>query len=103
MVTTHFRRTLPVDSKPILIVEKPDLVRKPKPVKESLHDGETNGTAVPISKASFKRKRSVGEADFDESQDLVKKRGKVHQPPDKNNDLVVVEDTGNGAIFIDDD
>ena len=103
MVITHFRRTLPVDSKPVIIAERPDLVRKPKPVEKPLQDGETNGTAAPIKKASFKRKRSVEEADFDMSEDLVKKRGKVHQPPDKNNDLVVVEDTGNGAIFIDDD
>ena len=66
-------------------------------------NGETNGATAPTNGASSKRKRSIGEAGFDESLNLVKKRGKVYEPPGKSDDLVVVEDTGNGAILIDDD
>ena len=98
-----FIRTLPEDSKPVLVPEKPEIARKPKPSNGQLVNGESNGTASVAKNASFKRKRSIGEAELDEAQDLFKKRGKVYEAPTKDNDLVVVEDIGNGAILIDDD
>ena len=84
-------------------MEKLDIARKPKPSNGNLPNGHGNGIAALSNGASSKRKRSTGEAGLEGITDQIKKRGKVYEKPSKDEDLIYVEDTGDGAIVIEDD
>ena len=94
-------RTLPEDSKPILMPESLKIGRKPRVTGELLPNGFTDAKTAHTNGTGTKRKRDADEAGLDE--DLISKRGKVHELPPKKDDPVVLNDTGNGAIVIDDD
>lgn len=85
------------------MLQKFDIARKPKPSNGNLLNGDSYGIAASSTVASSKRKRSTGEAGLEEDTDQVNKRGKVYEKPSKDEELIHVEDTGNGAIVIEDD
>ncbi len=113
-------RSLPADSKPILIPAKVEIGRRPK--TEAAHtngvNGHMNGVTNGVGGAAAlgKRKREADEADLDSEEQQVKKRGRVPEEKTKVNggggdaaagDNYIVldgdEDAENGAITIDDD
>ncbi|MCJ1251748.1 E1 ubiquitin-activating protein uba2 [Trapelia coarctata] len=87
-------QSLPADSKPIVIPEKPEIARKPMTTNGTAADG--NGTAFPS-----KRKRSISEVDVDQVKNA--KRSKVHAAATTDDEVILVGDRSNGAIIIDDD
>lgn len=100
-------KPLPSDSQAVSLTQKFEIARKLKiePVHESANGkkqdhGSTNGHGD----ASNKRKREYEHADAE--ADIIKKRGKVlEETPSQalaGNNTVIVEDSGNGAIIIDD-
>lgn len=112
-------RTLPPDSDPVVLPQKLEIPTKPKINKESQPNGDANqtnsdanGPAVSANGTSSKRKRSPEDSAYDQGQILKRKReeerdeaqqpnlkrGKVANP----DDLVVLDDSHNGAIVIDD-
>ncbi|OCL14106.1 ubiquitin-activating enzyme E1 3 [Glonium stellatum] len=101
LVLAISEKSLPEDSKPIHLAEKLDIARKPKPSTPI----ETNGHAVAVTNGvNGKRKRDAAEADLED--DLVRKRGKVAEQSSiaaQNGDVIVLDDSTNGAILIDDD
>ena len=101
LVLAISEKSLPEDSKPIHLAEKLDIARKPKPTPLT----ETNGQAVVVTNGvNGKRKRGATEADLED--DLVRKRGKVAEQSSvaaQNGDIIVLDDSTNGAILIDDD
>ena len=83
-----------MDSKPILVPQKFEVGRRPKaPSAPPLNGAPTQNGVVG------KRKRDADEANL-EDQHEVKKRNKV-QPATTHDDLIVLDDSGNGAIVID--
>ena len=98
---TDSSRTLPEDSKPIIIPEELVVTRKPRTENGPLSNGLTNGT-THVNGSGTKRKRDADDAGI--NQDPIAKRGKVHEEATKyDSDPVFLEDSGNGAIVIDDD
>ncbi|MCJ1391780.1 E1 ubiquitin-activating protein uba2 [Xylographa bjoerkii] len=101
-------QSLPESSKPILIPKKLEIARKPKANGETVTRGipTTNGNAelaIPIGRQNgdVKRKRSADETNVDE--DRAVKHVRVPKRKFEDDDLVLVEDHGNGAIVIEDD
>lgn len=86
-----------------------DVPLKPKTIKDNppKHEAETAGLngvsngVNGINGATSKRKRSADDSEPD--QPMASKKGKIQGLPSKNNDTVVLDDSGNGAIMIDDD
>ena len=95
-MTDHFR-TVP-DSKPLILSRRPEIVRKPAVIETTNSSMNGNGAA---NGTVGKRKRSVS-PDTD-SYDIQpsSKRGKLEKGTDAD-DLIVVDDSSNGAIVIDD-
>jgi len=100
-------REIERDAMPIDLSEKPNIPLKPKPVlatKTNGHtqpivtNGLTNGIVKEVSTGAHKR--TADEAGLED--DLVKKKGKVAARPDED-DIVVVDDSNEGFILIDDD
>ena len=95
-------KPLPDESRPVVLVTKPEIARKPKRPGPG-HNGVTNGEEVEITNgtSTAKRKRS---ADDEELAEVTS--AKKAQPPMKSsimeNETIVLEDTGDGAIVIDD-
>jgi len=77
-----------------------EIARKPKVHDETPIHGGTNGASA-TNGTSTKRKRSVDEAEIEQLE--IKKRGKVREASSKDDNLVVLDDAGDGAIVIDDD
>lgn len=75
-----------------------EVARKPKSLSGPSTNGEVNGAPVHNGLVG-KRKRDADEAELDD-QEQIKKRGKI-QVPANNDDLVVLDDSSNGAILID--
>lgn len=94
-------KELDADAKPIVSPEKLDIPVKPKGASSA----EVNGHAHPVSNGltngvtNGSRKRTADEAELED--DLVRKKGKVAAKPD--NDVLIVDDSNDGAIVIDDD
>lgn len=97
------------DTLPIALLDKFEIAHKVKPPLPMLNDNKQNngtGDSRIVSKGvgSGKRKREADDADVE--ADLTRKRGKVMegQPSKANQDdnVVVVDDGGIGAIVIDD-
>jgi ubiquitin-like 1-activating enzyme E1 B len=99
LIANQFR-SLPDDSKPLLLPAKIDLTTRPK-VDPALH---MNGHAAPATNGTIgKRKRDADEVEPED--DNVRKRGKVFEekPPQTDDDVVILDDSDQGAIVIDDD
>ncbi|MCJ1303094.1 E1 ubiquitin-activating protein uba2 [Hypocenomyce scalaris] len=94
-------QTLPEDSKPVMIPDDLEIARKPKVNSEAVPNGSVNGVAS-INGTGTKRKRSADESSIDQ-QEQIKKRGKVKEAPANDDDLVVLDYAGDGAIVLDDD
>ncbi|KAK4995081.1 E1 ubiquitin-activating protein uba2 [Elasticomyces elasticus] len=73
--------------------------RRPKAPVQS--NGHADGAPKPVEMVdTFKRKRVASEAELEDEQ--RRKKGKVMEQP-AGDDVIMVEDTGGGAIMIDDD
>lgn len=66
-----------------------------RPAVES--NGFTRSSNGPLSK----RKRSIGDDDVDHAETV--KRSKLYAPSAANDEVILVADSSNGAIVIDDD
>lgn len=84
-----------------MIADDLTIARKPKLNSEALHNGSVNG-AASTNGVGTKRKRSADEDSIDQ-QEQISKRGKVKEVDTNGNDLVVLDDAGDGAIVLDDD
>lgn len=109
-------RTLPADSKPVILPQKLEIARKLKAVEEPQPDGPlTNGLSnQAVNGNNAKRKRSPEDSVLDQEQLLKRKRddtgssidpvtSKKSKMKDDENDAIVLDDTSGGAIVIDDD
>jgi len=96
---TDCPRSLPADSKPIIIPDMPDIARKPVNIDGTA--AEANGTTQSSNGPLSKRKRSLGDGDVDQAETV--KRSKVHAPSTADDEVILVDDRSNGAIIIDDD
>lgn len=92
-------RMLPEDSNPVVIPEKPQIPRRPNDNATPTTGDQPNGTII-TNGANIKRKRSLD----DPGDDQVKsgKRGKILEAV-KEVDPIVLDDSGNGAIVVEDD
>ena len=84
-----------------MIPDDLEIARKPKVNSEAVPNGSVNGVAS-INGTGTKRKRSADESSIDQ-QEQIKKRGKVKEAPANDDDLVVLDYAGDGAIVLDDD
>ncbi|MCJ1288086.1 E1 ubiquitin-activating protein uba2 [Xylographa opegraphella] len=99
-------QTLPESSKPILVPGKLDIARRPRATGEMVKDGArtTNDTATPTTgplNGDMKRKRSPDESNIDEVRTIKYQR--VLKRKFEDEDIVLVEDSADGAIVIEDD
>ena len=99
-------RSLPESSKPILVPEKVDIARKPKANEDTMTNGAvtSNGNSKILAGSQnqiMKRKRSADDNNLDGDQAV--KHQRVPKRKFEDDDLVLVEDSSNGAIVIDDD
>lgn len=90
---------MPEGSNPIQIVEKLQIPRKPSDGTTPTTTDQPNGTLI-TNGTNTKRKRSLDDADDEHLKSG--KRGKVVEAS-KENGPVVLDDSGNGAIVIEDD
>lgn len=96
---SDWNRTLPDDSKPVLVPNKLTIARKAQ--SSTTQPRKEIPTAVTtLNGTGFKRKRSPDE--IEEDSDRKMKRGKV-QKKVSDDELVIVDDSSNGAIIIEDD
>ena len=96
-------KTLPEDAKAVQLSKKLDIARKPKDIPASIANGDTNGH-LTTSSVGTKRKRSLEDIENGLQQD--NKRGKIQMPSQaigfQDEDLVIADDSNDGAIVIDD-
>lgn len=95
-------KALPEDGKPVVLVTKPDIARKPrKPAAET--NGETVIAVDPMTNgaSTAKRKRVADDADLDDGTPIKKAQAVAFVP--RTEDAIVLDDKGDGAIVIDDD
>ena len=96
-------KTLSEDTKAVHLPKKLDLARKPKDAPAPITNGGTNGH-VTASSVGTKRKRSLEDPVDGLQQD--NKRGKIQMPSNaigfQDDDLVIADDSTDGAIVIDD-
>ena len=96
-------KTLPGDSKAVQLPKKLDIARKPKDAPVPAINGDTNGHGK-IEPVGTKRKRSLEEPENGVPQDH--KRGKIQMLSKaigfQDDDLVIADDSTDGAIVIDD-
>lgn len=96
-------KALPEDTKAVQLAKKLDITRKPKDTPAFTTNGETNGhvTASPVG---TKRKRSIEDPGNGLQQE--NKRGKIQMSSKANgfqdDDLIIPDDSHDGAIVIDD-
>ena len=97
-------RTLPEGSTPVQVPQKIEVARKPKAAAPT--SGETNGTngtneAAATNGTGTKRKRSRSPEDPDLQGQPSSKTAKIQKTSDAD-DLIFLDDSGNGAIVIED-
>lgn len=90
---------LPDDSKPVMIPEKLQIPRKPNENGTPTTTDQPNGIIL-TNGANSKRKRSVEDPDDDQIQSG--KRGKVLAATKELNPIIL-DDSSNGAIVVEDD
>ena len=84
-------RDLSTDSKPIVLLQKLDIPRRPS----------QTGDISPTNGTGHKRKRSMSDPPKTDAE-MASKRGKQMNAVETNGSLVVVDDNTNGEIVIDD-
>ena len=96
-------KTLPEDTKAVQLPKKLFIPHKTKDVPAPVTNGETNGHAT-VSPVGTKRKRSLEDPENGLQQE--NKRGKMQMPSKaiglQDDDLVIADDSNDGAIVIDD-
>ncbi|KAI9787154.1 MAG: E1 ubiquitin-activating protein uba2 [Geoglossum umbratile] len=95
LVLSISEKKLPVGSKPIVHPANIDIARKPKKPLAASRDAITNGHTNGVGGVVGKRKRST--------EDVIEQPKKKGKLVPKDDDLIVLDDTGNGAIEIEDD
>ena len=114
--TYETNRSLPADSKPVILPHKLDVPRKPRIADDSQLVPEpipqSNGTLALTNGNGMKRKRSPEDSVLDQEQLLKRKRNDEDSidlsTPNKKgkmaeDDMIVLDDSNGGAIVIDDD
>ncbi|MCJ1230838.1 E1 ubiquitin-activating protein uba2 [Toensbergia leucococca] len=100
-------QSLPPPSQPVHLPQKPAIPRKPKPptTTPTIPNGkESNGIAPPNGISGTRRKRSPDDEDHPDLPQSKKRTKDVPPPSSKDkDDLIVLDDSGNGAIVIEDD
>ena len=111
--TKSSSRTLPPESNPVLLSQKLEIPTKPKIATDSIPNGNTNGSTAAVNGTTSKRKRSPDDSSYDQEQLLKRRR---EEEPRQNQQqtaslkhgkaetdvLIVLDDSHNGAILIDD-
>jgi len=97
-------RTLPEGSIPVQVPQNIEVARKPKAAAPT--NGETNGTngtngATATNGIGMKRKRSRTPEDPSIQEQQTSKIAKLRKTSDTS-DLIILDDSSNGAIVIDD-
>ena len=96
-------KSLPEDSQPVVLVTKPDIIRKPKRPLAKI-DGEVNGIAQTTNGVTTaKRKRDAAEADVDTTTPVKKVQAKADASVFNAPGAMVLDEPGEGAIIIEDD
>lgn len=103
-------KSLPSDSKPVILPQKIEIPVKPTITEAPIPNGEANGSAMPLNGIAAKRKRSLDDSFYDQEQLVKRKREtdsetKQLSPGNgtaKAEDAIVLDDSSNGAIVIDD-
>ncbi|KAI9836434.1 MAG: hypothetical protein M1819_001465 [Sarea resinae] len=107
LVLSVSEQSIPDNIKPIALPAKIEIPRKPEAVKEATANGALQEVPEVNGVVSGKRKRDADDAKLDDDIEQVKKRGRViAEEPAKTTDsdeLILVDDAGDGAILIDDD
>ncbi|KAL8688351.1 MAG: hypothetical protein Q9218_005719 [Villophora microphyllina] len=92
-------KALPEGSKPVSLPSDFEVPRKPTIDAEKVQE-KVNGAVTPPT-APGKRKRASSTDEPSIEGQIPMKRGKIQEGP-QDNDLILVEDSSNGAIVIDD-
>lgn len=96
-------RSLPEGTGAVQLPKEVQITHKPKDAPAAVSNGDTNGHST-ASAVGTKRKRSLEDPDHSLQQD--KKRGKVQMPSQaigfQDDELVIADDSNDGAIVIDD-
>lgn len=91
------QRSLPDESKPIIIPKRIQLGLRPQaPTSHT-----TNGHVAPIPNGTIGKRKRTPEDEGNENTHTPK-RGRL-AVPDTSSELVVLDDPGNGVILIDED
>lgn len=106
----YLSRTLPPDSKPVILPRKLAIPPKPKAAAEKVPNGNADSHGAPSNGVTTKRKRSPEDSTHDQEQLLKRKREERPSGSEPNSkrgkaetdDLIIVDDSHNGAILIDD-
>lgn len=105
LVLTIAAKELQEDQKPIHLLKK---IEVPIAPSKKAAASETNGHAHPVTNGATMTlvtngslKRSADEAGLED--ELIKKKGKVAAIPNDKDGPIEIEDSGDGAIVIDDD
>lgn len=103
-------RSLPPNLEPVSLPQRIEIPSKPKVVNEALPNGKANGSTTSLNGTSAKRKRSPEDSVYDQEQTLKRKREDNTEallPTSKRgktvkDDAIILDDSHNGAILIDD-
>lgn len=95
-------KALPEDKKPVVLVTKPDIARRPRKSAAGTN-GEAINVVDPVTNgtSTAKRKRVADEADLDGDTPVKKAQAPASVPGVDN--TIILDDKGDGAIVIDDD
>ena len=97
-------KSLPENTKPVVLVAKPDIALRPrKPAVET--NGETVNVREPVANgiSTAKRKRTADDADLDGATPVKKAQPQTATLDAGVEDVIVLDEKGDGAIVIDDD
>ena len=93
-------KSLPEDGRPVLLTSKPEIARKHKPPPMVEVNGAPNGRLPSPASPVAKRKRA---ADDEEGlEEVVAKKRVTLSGSGPEEDTIVLDDTGDGTIVIDD-
>ena len=96
-------KTLPEETKAVQLPHKLHITHKPRNAPAPITNGDTNGHTT-TSPVGTKRKRSLDDPESTAQQE--NKRGKIEMPSKaigfQDDDLVIADDSNDGAIVIDD-
>ena len=98
-------RSLPSDSKPLHLVSMPEIARKPKPPVSAEQNGLATGVASTSTSNGIlgRRKRDSDVAEIMDEPPTKKRVGATVKSIPGQEEAIVIDDAGDGAIVIDDD